>query len=136
VTYPNATHYSEHFSRVELDCHCGCKTPLAVAQNLAILATHLEELRAIAGHALTPNCAYRCPKRNAEVGGKPGSFHMQGKAADINCAPTHTAVDTFARLAEKVPAFKAAGIGRYYDGHGFFVHVDFGPRYWRGINGV
>lgn len=134
--YPNATHYSPHFSRAELDCHCGCKTPPEVEHNLATLALNLEVLRTKAGHALSPSNAYRCLARNTAAGGKPKSYHMQGKAADVTCAPTHADVDKLATIAEQVPAFKAGGIGRYYDGHGFFVHVDFGPRVWRGINGV
>lgn len=142
VTFPNATHYSPHFSRAELDCgkdgpyRCNCVTPPAVQKNLAALAQFLEALRALAGRGLTINCAYRCPRRNAAVGGAKGSYHLLGRAADIDCLGSGLEVDRLAKLAEKVPAFKKAGIGRYYQGHGLFVHVDFGMRFWRGINGV
>lgn len=141
MTFPNATHYSEHFSRAELDCGkndahpCDCKTPATVQARLAILAAHLETLRTLAGRGLTPNCGYRCPKRNAAVGGAKGSFHLTGQAADLDCKGSRAEVDRLAKLAEKVSAFKAAGIGRYYEGHGLFLHVDFGNRFWRGIDG-
>lgn len=134
-TFPNKTHYSAHFSRAELDCHCGCKTPPGVAANLALLAISLEALRASVGHALSVNCGYRCAKQNAAVGGAAGSFHMQGKAADIDGGGTHAGVDALADHAQRIPAFRQGGVGRYYEGHGLFVHVDYGNRIWRGING-
>lgn len=135
IKFPNATHYSPHFSRAELNCGCGCSTPLGVQRNLELLALRLEELRACAGHALHVNCAYRCPKRNAAVGGASHSFHLVGLAADIDGGGTRAGVDALADAAMKIPAFRAAGIGRYYEGHGLFVHVDIGDRLWRGVNG-
>lgn len=132
-TFPNATHYSKHFTRKELDCHCGCPTPPEVQRELAILAGHLEELRELAGRPLSPNCGHRCRKQNRRVGGAPASFHMKGQAGDIDCLGSAKEVDHLAQLAELVPAFRAAGIGRYYNEHGFFVHVDFGSRFWRGV---
>lgn len=134
--YPNATHYSAHFSRQELECGCGCDAPWGVEQNLAKLAVHLEALRATVGHALHVNCAYRCAKRNAAVGGKSRSYHLTGQAADIDAGGTRKGVDALAMAALKVTAFKQGGVGRYYEGHGLFVHVDTGARVWRGINGV
>lgn len=133
--YPNETHYSPHFTRKELDCGCGCSTPLGVQRNLERLALRLEDLRGIAGRPLHVNCAYRCPKRNATVGGASHSFHLVGLAADIDGLGTRNGVDELAECAMRIPAFRSAGIGRYYEGHGLFVHVDLGNRLWRGING-
>lgn len=137
VTYPTKTHYSQHFSRREMDCGCGCRTPADVQTNLTKLAAHLEILRALAQRPLVVNCAYRCPRRNALVGGAKGSYHQKGIAADLDCSRGGRAeVDRLAKLAEAVAVFKPAGIGRYYEAKGLFVHVDFGPRYWRGVDGV
>lgn len=137
MTYPNATHYSPHFSRRELDCRCGCKTPPDVERELAILARDgLEPLRELAGEPLLVNCAYRCPPHNAAVGGVSGSFHTLGKATDLDRRRQGRAgVERLATLAAKVPAFARAGIGRYFEQTGLFVHVDRGDRYWRGVDG-
>lgn len=126
TTYPNATHYSPHFSRVELNCHCGCKTPPLVAANLAITATNLETVRALrGGRPMSISNAYRCPARNASVNGAKDSRHMYGKAVDVYADTTTAAsVDALAALAEQVPSYHKGGIGRYYNGHGFFVHMD------------
>ena len=63
------------------------------------------------------NSGYRCPKHNAEVGGVPNSFHVQGCAADIDAS--NYGVDVLAGLAESCGA---DGIGKYYDA--CFVHTD------------
>lgn len=136
MKYPNETHYSEHFSRKELDCGCGCASPLGVQRNLERLALRLEDLRTIVGHSLHVNCGYRCPTRNKAVGGASASFHLVGLAADIDGGGSRKGVDALADAAMKVPAFRAAGIGRYYEKKGLFVHVDIGNRVWRGIDGV
>ena len=137
ATYPNTTHYSEHFKRSELDCNCGCKTPPEIEKNLIKLAGLLEELRRLAGRGLSPNCGYRCPAHNATLpGAAKASYHMKGLAADIDCsAGGRREVDRLAKLASRITAFRVAGIGVYYEGHGLFVHVDFAPRFWRGVNG-
>lgn len=131
MSYPNATHYSEHFSRAELRCHCGCTTPHAVDLNLQNLAVHLEKLRALVGGPLHVNDAYRCPAENDRVGGVKASQHLEGKAADLDQG-NHSAAE-LAALAAKVPAFRDGGIGTYPSQH--FVHVDYrgnGPARWVG----
>lgn len=121
MSYPNTTHYSEHFSRKELDCHCGCKTPPTVEKELITLAKHLELLRKEVGTPITVNCAYRCPKQNVAVGGVKDSQHLRGKAADLHQGRLTNA--QFASKAAKVPAFNKGGIGMYPSQR--FVHVDF-----------
>lgn len=124
--YPNATHYSEHATRKELDCHCGCKTPPEVERELVLTAHAFEQLRIFHGNTpLSISNGYRCATQNASVGGKPNSAHMRGLALDVTApAPTAQAVDHLAAKAEGVAAFHAGGIGRYYNEHGFFVHCD------------
>lgn len=43
----------------------------------------LEEIREFVGFPLVITSGYRCPARNAEVGGAPNSAHLGGEAADI-----------------------------------------------------
>lgn len=118
MTYPTKTHYSPHFSRRELACRCGCVTPAAVQANLVKLAAQLEELRKLTGGPLHVNCAYRCKKHNAAVGGVPNSQHLVGIAADVSHKTL--APKAVADLAERVPDFHNGGIGRYPG----FTHID------------
>jgi len=130
LTYPNATNYSENFTRQELNCRCGCPTPPNVATNLGYLAVHLERLRALHGGPLHVDDAYRCPTQNARVGGVAKSQHLQGKAADVSAEGI--GVHALAELAEQEPAFHAGGIGVYASED--FVHMDYriGQARWNG----
>jgi len=122
MTYPNKTHYSEHFSKRELDCHCGCDAPLAVEQNLTALAMTLEKLRdELGGTPLHVNSGYRCPAYNRKIGGASRSQHMEGKAADLSGRQV-TPTD-IKNAATTVNALLHGGIGLYPT----FCHVDIGP---------
>lgn len=107
---------SEHFAKEELACHCcGWMPDDGISDDLLAL---LESIRTEIGHEVEISCAARCEKHNAEVGGVPNSYHVQGLAADI-IVPDGMTVDELGDLAEQCGA---DGIGRYYnDG---FVHVD------------
>lgn len=111
---------SPHFSELELACKC-CQMILC-EQNLI---NKLEALRKAAGdRSITVNCAYRCSKHNAQVGGVPNSQHLLGKAADIEVEGLSP--EKVAGLADKVGF---GGIGQYDS----FCHVDVGPkRKWKG----
>lgn len=127
-TFPNATHYSGHFSRRELDCKCGCDTPPHIEAALAKLAIQLEALRASIGKPLSVNSGYRCPAHNKAIGGAKASQHMQGTAADLSSRAVGPG--SIARHAEKVAAFRDGGIGTYP----YFTHVDVrsGAARWKG----
>ena len=116
--YPNQTHFSPNFSRRELACRCGCKTPPEVAENLTKLAADLERLRSLAGVPITVTNAYRCPEHNRRIGGAPNGQHPKGNAADL--VTRSLTPSQLKALAEKVPAFKNGGIGLYPS----FLHVD------------
>lgn len=119
VEFPNATHYSKHFSRAELDCKCGCKTPANIERELTKLASDLEALRLELGEGLGILSGYRCPARNKAVGGASQSQHMTGRAADL-AVPTGQQ-DRFVKAALTVPSFAKGGVGVYPAGG---VHVD------------
>ena len=105
---------SEHFSKKEMECRCCGDLKINMALVLA-----LEDLRKLTGgKEITVNCAYRCPKHNAEVGGVSDSQHLLGNAADIKCKGLTP--KQLAALAEKVERFNKGGIGIYPT----FVHVD------------
>lgn len=122
MTYPNKTHYTEHFSRRELDCHCGCDAPPSVEKNLTALAIELERLRKQLGNVpLHINSGYRCPAYNKKIGGAPQSQHMLGKAADLSGRTVRPL--QIRDAASVVPSFRAGGIGLYDT----FCHVDIRP---------
>ena len=123
------SNYSQHFTRRELDCHCGCDTPPHVAKNLANLALSLESLRTrLGGVPLHVNSGYRCPAYNERIGGAKESQHMLGKAADLSGKTVSPA--KIAQAAEYIGAVKKGGIGRYK----YFTHVDIrdGAARWNG----
>lgn len=121
TTYPTKTHYSEHFSRRELECRCGCETPLSVQRNLTELAVYLEKLRALLGVPMHVHCAHRCRPHNAAIGGAPASQHIEGTACDFSTRK-HTPKQTMA-VAAKITRFYEGGLHAYPWG----THVDIGP---------
>jgi len=69
-----------HFTMDEFKCPC-CGDVNMDPQFL----TMLDRARGNAGTPFYINSGFRCPKHNAEVGGKPDSAHLFGLAADIRC---------------------------------------------------
>lgn len=131
-SYPNATHYSENFTREELnckgrgargDCNCRGRNPSPeIQRELALTAAKLEQLRdEMGGAPLGVLSGYRCPVHNAYVGGASQSQHMTGKAADPIITDSNRAA--FDRAAAKV--FANGGRGKYPNGG---RHVDRGPK--------
>ena len=105
---------SVHFYRHEFVCHC-----CGVFQLDPKLPEALEALRSLANAPVVVLCGYRCPEHNRRVGGRPGSQHLLGKAADIRIAGL--GLQSMYELAVRVPQFAAGGIG-VYDRD--FLHVD------------
>lgn len=102
------------FARKEFACKCGCGFDTTDAE----LLTVLKELKKDFGYRVVIlNCACRCSRHNASVGGKPKSQHLFGKAADIRVmgASPDKVADY---LDEKYP--DKYGIGRYQT----FTHID------------
>ena len=77
----------EEFTRSEAALRRGLdNTPDAeTIANLTELANGMEQVRALLGHPIHINSAYRGPKVNAAVGGSKNSAHMRGYAADFTC---------------------------------------------------
>lgn len=105
---------SKHFKKQEFACHCcgfGDATPE--------LYEALEALRFYTGRPVMVLSGYRCFAQNKRVKGAKNSQHMWGTAADVvvdGWSPDEIA----ALAAERVPAFRNGGIGRYPR----FTHLD------------
>ena len=106
---------SPHFSMREAWCQC-CHQ-LIIVQATIDLAERIRAAHYPRG--LTPASWYRCPKRNAAVGGAKDSRHMRGEALDVPPVMTEA----------QARACGARGVG--IDHLGRVVHVDVGPvRTW------
>ena len=70
---------SEHFSREEMACKCGCGLDTVDAELLSLL----EKIRAHFDRPITINSGCRCEAHNRAVGGSKNSQHLIGRAADI-----------------------------------------------------
>lgn len=136
MKYPNRTHYSQHFTRAELDCRCGRhgskpkKHSVVIRRRLRKLAVQLEAFRREYGKPVKIVSGYRCVEHNKEVNGAVDSQHLHARAADIHVPNRGDAKMKNQRemlaAAERVPAFKNGGIGVYPNGG---LHLD--RRGWR-----
>jgi len=75
-------------------------------------------VREFFGKPVTINSACRCTKHNAAIGGRPNSYHLKSRAADIvvEGIPPEAVADYLenSRFADEI------GVGRYAS----FTHVD------------
>jgi len=107
---------SEYFSSNMFDCACNypdcLKTLISeeLVDGLQNLITRFPIIHISSG--------YRCDKHNTDVGGKLGSFHKKGMAADI-ISPFGTPEEVSTE-AQKIECFNNGGIGKYST----FVHLD------------
>ena len=100
-----------HFSRSEFVCKCcgadGIRDELVTA---------LERIRVFYGRPMVVSSGVRCEAHNAASGGKPGSAHVRGLAADIVCASARDRMELI-RIA------MSQGVSRIGVGKDF-VHLD------------
>lgn len=73
---------TEHFKVSEFTCKCGCGKN-NIDQRVIDMA---ETIRKALGVPVRVTSGCRCEKNNKAVGGTTGSFHIQGKAADLTCS--------------------------------------------------
>lgn len=113
---------TKNFQVKEFACPCCGKNE--INQNIIEMA---QRIRTRIGVPVHVNSGYRCAKHNAEVGGKAGSYHMKGLAADLSCSKGAGAL--FAVIAD----LKARGelpeleYGIFYIKKNF-VHIDCGAK--------
>ena len=70
---------TEHFSREEFACKCGCGADKVSKE----LVEKLELVRLMYGKPMRVTSGVRCAFHNQGEGGKKTSAHLQGEAADI-----------------------------------------------------
>ena len=71
---------SEDFARSEFKCKCGnCDYDTVDSELIDVL----QSLRDYIGKPITITSGNRCPDHNASIGGSKGSYHIRGRAADI-----------------------------------------------------
>ena len=73
--------------------------------NLTELANGMEQVRALLGHPIHINSAYRGPKVNAAVGGSKNSAHMRGYAADFVCPAFGTPAEVCKAIMDSTIAY-------------------------------
>ena len=91
--------------------------------NLTVLASGLEEVRALLGHPLHINSAYRAPKVNSAVGGSKTSAHMRGHAADFVCPAFGTPQDICHAIMDS-----SIDYDQLIWEFGAWVHISFDPQ--------
>jgi len=101
----------KHFTLTEFDCPCCHKNDMD-----CFFLVRLDSARDYSGCAYHINSGYRCGKHNKSVGGKSGSAHMTGKAADIGAKGSRRRFKIIEGLL--FAGFNRIGIGRD------FIHVD------------
>jgi len=112
----------DNFYSSDFDCHCTrpeCKVTYIDSALIEYLDAKVRKWKRIP----TIVSGFRCTAHNRSVGGKPGSFHLIGQAADIKVpgmTPTQVQKD----------CEDAKGLGRYKT----FTHVDtrMGKSRWKG----
>ena len=105
---------SESFVRSEFKCNCGlCDYDTVDTELIDVL----QSLRDYIGTPITITSGNRCPEYNASIGGARASYHIRGRAADIQVQGASPAVIQ-GYLDNAYP--DKFGIGSYSS----FTHID------------
>jgi len=104
---------SDHFSRGEFECSCGCGFNTVDVELISVL----EDLREHFNRPIRITSGCRCLEHNASVGGRPNSQHLKGRAADIIIDGYHPAA-VYRYVDENYP--DRFGLGKYNG----FCHID------------
>lgn len=101
------------FKIEEFACKCGCGANNMQEEFLATLQNFRKEMAI----PFVIDSGFRCKKHNADVGGKPDSMHLVGRAADIS---THDMSDLVRHvfLRRALAIFGGVGVAKQ------FFHVD------------
>lgn len=105
---------SEDFYRSEFKCNCSkCDYDTVDAELILVL----QSLRNYIGQPIKITSGNRCPEYNHKVGGSKGSYHIRGRAADIQVQGVAPAV---IQGYLEVAYGDKYGIGSYSS----FTHID------------
>ena len=111
---------SEHFSKEELACRCGC----GVSKMDSVFMERLEAVRRKFGKPMKITSAYRCSehpveKAKSHMGNKPSGMHPNSRACDV--AVDRTDAINLIQIALQQGM---TGIGVCQKGVGRFIHLD------------
>ena len=76
-----------------------------ILSNLFLLASTMEEVRALLDKPITISSGYRSPKLNKAIGGSKTSAHMQGLACDFVCRAFGSPLAVATEIAESTIQF-------------------------------
>ena len=110
-----------HFNKKEFASRDGAGMPEPIWQNIRILASQLEVLRAHLGKPINVTSGYRSESYNERIGGVKGSQHTLGKASDLQVKglKPKTIYKAIEKLIEQGEMLQG-GLGLYDT----FVHYD------------
>jgi len=109
------TQLTEHFTKEEFDCQCGCGNgDIIISERLV---DELEIVRKAYGKPMRINSGIRCLSHNRNIGSRDTSSHIKGVAADIGCTDMVTRLELMKRLLRD-GEFTRIGL------HKSFIHVD------------
>jgi hypothetical protein len=137
---------SEHFSLEELSFSSTAVArnilntpPPAAVDHLKVTAGGLERVRALLGHPLHIDSAYRSPVLNQAVRGVPTSAHCTGYAADFICPAFGTPLEIVRAIQEHNAHCTEHMLGMdliLFDQliqEGTWVHISFDPKMRRQV---
>ena len=109
------TKLTDHFSKEEFDCQCGCGNgDIVISENLVF---QLECVRIHYGKPMRINSGIRCLSHNRKIGSRDTSSHIKGLAVDISCGDMRTRLELVKKLLRD-GEFERIGF------HKDFIHVD------------
>jgi uncharacterized protein YcbK (DUF882 family) len=109
------TRISDHFTKEEFDCQCGCGNgDIVISENLVFA---LECIRIHYGKPMRINSGIRCLPHNRKIGSRDTSSHIKGLAADISCNNMGTRLELMKHIIRD-GEFTRVGL------HRDFIHVD------------
>ena len=109
------TKLTDHFSKEEFDCQCGCGNgDIVISENLVF---QLECVRIHYGKPMRINSGIRCLSHNKKIGSRDTSSHIKGLAVDISCGDMRTRLELVKKLLRD-GEFERIGF------HKDFIHVD------------
>ena len=109
------TKLTEHFTKEEFDCQCGCGNgDIVISEHLV---NELECVRVHYGKPMRINSGIRCLSHNRKIGSRDTSSHIKGLAVDIGCRDMGTRLKLVKHLLRDAE-FTRIGF------HREFIHVD------------
>ena len=102
---------AKYFDRSEFACKCGCGQNTVDAQLLQILV----DIREHFSRKMIITSGNRCPMHNRVIGGAPSSWHLIGRAADVQVEGI-----TPWLVSEAAAQYGASGIKTYET----WTHID------------